>query len=234
MSFTATVPTTAALRDTLAASFSPVTRNEFSASRTVGSAASWAVWGDKTGDLSLFDDTDALLPRLRKDVVVIAATFAPGGTLTNSPPFRNFHAHRSAADGRLRSGLTGSPLEGAFLTNIVKDFPTMYANGLQQDIRYGDLDVERHIVEPFFAEQRALNLGPDTLYIPVGIHARELWDFLVERGDLPDDQRVFHRMVAPGGPRHRGHLVRELRNFSGPVNMPEAVELLLSQRMASA
>ena len=222
--------TLASLGDHLSAPVA-VSVAEYEASRRLDSrqGASWAVWGTTTGDLSIFDDAERVVPRLRKDVVLIGANFGlDKGDAGGFRPFQNFHSAKSGGDTKLRNGVTGTVLEGAFLTDLVKDYPTKYANGLAQEIRTGSLDTERHVRSGFKAEQEALGLDVDTLYIPVGATTRALWDLLVTRGVIPAEQRVFHRRFG-AGPLFAGKPVTNLRHYSGSVNMVAAVEALLAQ-----
>ncbi len=186
------------------------------------------MWGATTGDLSVFDDADALVPRLRKDVVLIGANFGLGKDGDDFKAFQNFHSPTSGGDTKLRNGVRGTVLEGAFLTDLVKDYPTKYANGLATEIRSGALDTERYVRSGFEAEQEALGLSPDTLYVPVGASTRTLWDLLVKRGVIPAEQRVFHRHFG-AGPLFARKPVAYLRHYSGSVNMVAAVEALLAQ-----
>lgn len=92
----------------------------------------------------------------------------------------------------------------------------------------GELDVERYVSEGFQAEQEALDIGLDTLYIPIGARTRELWDLLVGLRVIPAEQRVFHKEYGIG-PLFRGKPVLNLTHYSAAVNMQDAVESLLSQ-----
>lgn len=146
-------------------------------------------------------------------------------------PFQNFHARTSSGDTKLRKALKGTALEGAFLTDLVKDYGTKYADGLKAKIRAGALDIEHHVRAGFTAEQEVLGLGPETLYIPFGGRTRELWDLLVDRGAIPAAQRVFHAEYR-SGPLFQGRAVHNLARYSGAVNMTQAVGALLAQPSA--
>lgn len=206
-----------------------VTSEQYAASRALPArqGGSWALWGETTGDLSVFDE-GAAASRLRRDVVLIGANFGLGGDAGEFRPFQNFHASSSRGDTKLRRALTGTVLEGAFLTDLVKDYPTKYANGLAGAIRREELDVETFVAKGFRAEQAALGLDRDTLYVPIGGRTRELWDRLVQHGAIPEEQRVFHRCYG-GGPSFRGKSVVNLAHYSGAVDMQAAVQALLSQ-----
>lgn len=218
------------LRDHLTAVRTGVSAAEFEASRALDprQGSSWAIWGETTGDLSVFENSVTIAPHLRKDVVLIAANFGLSDDEGRFSSFQNFHARKHRGDTKLRKALTGTVLEGAFLTDIVKDHGTKYATRLGAEIRAGIIDTHTHVVSGFEAEQRALGLGPSTLYIPVGARTRELWDLLVRRGEIPATQRVFHREYG-NGPQFTGKPVRNLAHYSAAVNMVDAVESLLAQ-----
>ncbi|MBD7996449.1 hypothetical protein H9639_14195 [Arthrobacter sp. Sa2CUA1] len=225
---------TKTLNDDLIANRSEVSIAEFEASRRlgaregVGGAASWAVWGNENDDLTIFEDSAAISPRLRKDVVLIGANFGLGGDTGEFPPFKNFHARKSGGDSKLRKAITGTALEGAFLTDIVKDYPTKDAKGLPTEIKSGTLDTNRYVLSGFKTEQEALGLSRDTLYIPMGDTTRILWDLLVDRGVIPAEQRVFHRAYG-NGPLFKERPVTYLRHYAGAVDMVQAVQGLLAQ-----
>lgn len=106
-------------------------------------------------------DADTLLPRLRKDIVLIGANFGLGKDGDDFASFQNFHSPTSGGDTKLRNGVRGTVLEGAFLTDLVKDYPTKYAGGLAKEIRSGALDTDRDVRSGFEAEQEALGRDLD-------------------------------------------------------------------------
>ncbi|MBS1955269.1 MAG: hypothetical protein JST89_13875 [Cyanobacteria bacterium SZAS-4] len=91
-----------------------------------GHYASWAIWADEgvrikdnVGDLSIFDDTPALLPQLKPNVVLVGLNISR--TLLDS--FGNFHDSRpQSQDYKLRYSLQRTSVWGAYMTDIIKDF----------------------------------------------------------------------------------------------------------------
>lgn len=210
-----------------------VSEDEFEASKALPAryGASWAIWGEATDDLSVFD---AFPPNLRKDVVLIGANPGTGGDGGDFTPFKNFHAKKSRGDSKLKNALRGTPLEGAFLTDLVKNYSSKYATGLKHAIRTGELDAQKYVAEGFRAEQEAVGLNEQTLYIPMGAKTRELWDFLVAQKVIPETQRVFHRAYGNGpgldrGPMKPSSKVENLVHYSASVNMAGAIKALLAQ-----
>ena len=88
--------------------------------------------------------------------------------------------------------------------------------------------MDTYVISGFQAEQKALGLSLETLYIPMGGTPRTLWDLLVDQGAIPAEQRVFHRVYG-GEPLFNGKPVENLRHYSGAVNMVAAVQALLAQ-----
>ncbi|MCH1883962.1 hypothetical protein [Agrococcus sp. ARC_14] len=218
------------LQDHLAESRVAVTSRDFELSKSLGTAASWAVWGSEVGDMSVFDDAALITPQLRKDVVLIGANFGMIRDDEVIQRFKNFHAGRSGGDAKLRRGIEGTPLEGAFLTDLLKDYPTPDTQGLKKAILSGEIDIRKHVVEGFAEEQAALGLDTNTLYIPLGRTTQELWELLVALGHIRADQRVFHR-IGNGGPTYNNAVVQNLRHYASAVNMSKAVAALLEQNV---
>jgi hypothetical protein len=70
-------------------------------------------------DLSVFDGEDILLT-LQPNIVLVGLNFSKSGVVTNS--FQNFHGRGGGAY-KIRYALEGTPLWGAYMTDIIKDFP---------------------------------------------------------------------------------------------------------------
>lgn len=207
-----------------------VTRKQFDESRSLPLqyGTSWAVWGSDVGDMSVFDDVESVVPRLRRDVVLIGVN--PGAQKDQRAPqaFQNFHL--TSNDAKLRNAVVGTDLEGALLTDLVKDFATAHASELLAEVRAGRIRLDEKVTEGFRAEQEALGLNEDTLYVPVGKAARLLWDELVRKGAIPESQKVFHKLYGGGPKLEREPIaVENLPHYSGAVDLRKAVSTLLAQ-----
>ncbi|MGD0802603.1 MAG: hypothetical protein ABSA11_00830 [Candidatus Bathyarchaeia archaeon] len=94
-----------------------------------GHHASWAIWADvgekpkdNVGDLSVFDIkyNPGLLQQLNPDIILVGLNVSRG---MMEVPLANFHDARSVSqDFKIRYALSGSPLWGAYITDIIKDF----------------------------------------------------------------------------------------------------------------
>lgn len=194
----------------------PVSPSEFAETKLLPpyNGSSWAVWGENTHDLSIFEDAEEIASRLRKDVVLVGANFGGGedNDVSTMKPFQNFHTKGHRPDGKLRNAVTGTALEGAFMTDLVKNYPTKNASSLARDIVDPSFDFEKHIVAPFRAEQNALGLNEDTLYILMGGNTLKIWNVLVERGVFSSQQRFT-----------------TMKHYAAAVNLVDEVNNLLKQ-----
>ena len=107
-----------------------VTREQFEFIKSkYGLHASWAVWADEgdtpksnMGDLRVLDPeiNKDLLSELNPNVVLVGLNISRGAI---HEPFGNFHDKRPAAtDFKTRFAVKNSPLWGAYMTDIIKDF----------------------------------------------------------------------------------------------------------------
>lgn len=91
-----------------------------------GLHASWAVWPDagetpksNMDDLSIFD-SEEILPILNPNIVLVGLNFSKKDVIHE--PFQNFHGLGGGAY-KIRYALKDTPLWGAYMTDIIKDFP---------------------------------------------------------------------------------------------------------------
>lgn len=98
-----------------------------------GKVASWAVW-EKTEDkpksnianMEIFNlkKNMSLLETLRTDVIMVALNFAREVEMTE--PFLNFHdSNPRGQDFKIRYAFEGTEYYGAYMTDIIKDFPML-------------------------------------------------------------------------------------------------------------
>ena len=142
-----------------------ISREEFEQIRAkLGSHTSWAVWAPQghkptsnISDLSIFNDEEkipATLMKLNPDIVLAGLNGSTGVGLDKIGvnDFENFHSGYSrATDFKIRFATVGTPLEGDFMTAVIKHHyetdSTKVATSLRQNPSY-----ERAKVEEFFNE----------------------------------------------------------------------------------
>ena len=192
----------------------------------VSNYSSWAIWGKTTSDLRVFDVENKPWERLRSDV------FFMGGNTGKLGPeglgkFQNFHAQGHGGDGSLRNALAGGPVEGAYLTDIVKDYPTTDSGPLLKAIAAGDVDIPKHAVLPLQEELRLLNSPEKVTVILLGASTVEVWDAVSRH--LPDD--VASRLTVLKGVRHHSASGSPLETLTAVLAAPlnDSVHVTLSR-----
>lgn len=133
-----------------------------------GDYASWAVWADGTnkpkenvGDLSIFESNEehALLRQLNPSIVFV------GLNISRRIQFAlgNFHDGRaSSMDYKIRYALKGTPLWGAYMTDIIKDFEQRASGKMMAYLRKNE-DFEKDNLRLFEAELRDLGVNQPIL-----------------------------------------------------------------------
>jgi hypothetical protein len=193
-----------------------VTQQQYDQSKQhLSECASWAVWGEKTGDLTVFDEPD-VVSRLRKDVFLLGGNLgvSKGGRTSN---FSNFHTAGHRGDTRLRKAITGTVLEGAYMTDVVKNYPTTDATKLQRAIRAGDLNIAAHVVGPLRDELDKLSPPSDVIFIVLGKGTAKVWDAVVSHPDFDS--------AAIGGVR----VVTDVPHYTAPVKFAEKIREVLAR-----
>jgi len=121
-----------------------------------GAYASWAVWAEagetpksNVGDLSVLDPdrNPSLFGILRSDTVMVALNFSR--PLSEPPPFHNFHSPSARAqDFKIRHAFARTPYYGAYMTDFIKNLPTLRSSELRE-----------HLNEPLLRESADALLG---------------------------------------------------------------------------
>ena len=120
--------------------------------------SSWAIWADQgdtpksnVGDLSVLDPSTnpKLLPTLNPNIVLVALNISRGDITL---PFGNFHDARSeATDYKIRYATNDTPLWGAYMTDIIKDFEEKISGKVKSYLRE-NRDFEKENVDFFVQE----------------------------------------------------------------------------------
>jgi len=136
-----------------------ITREQFELiKKKHGYHASWAVWADEgdtpksnMGDLSVLDPdiNKDLLSQLNPNVVLVGLNISRGGI---DEPFGNFHDRRpEATDYKTRFAAKNSPLWGAYMTDIIKDFEQKISGAVSAYLKQ-NRDFERENAKTFLQE----------------------------------------------------------------------------------
>jgi hypothetical protein len=122
-------------------------------SNKYGYVASWALWakaGEKPksniSDMSVFDVNlnPRVLDLVTTDIVMVALNFAR--EVEFDRPFMNFHAaNPHAQDYKIRYAFEGTEFYGAYMTDIIKDFPMLSSSDVLKHLRNNPSDVQNQI-----------------------------------------------------------------------------------------
>ena len=172
-----------------------VSREVFESSgRLLSSWSSWALWGATTYDLTVFEPATLPWDRLRCDIFLLGGNTGlfNGGKTT---AYSNFHTRGHAGDTKLRRAVEGTPLSGAFMTDVIKDYPTADSSDLMKDIAAGRVDMTRSFVEPLMLEFETLNAPADAAIVLMGRGTETLWNTVTAHPSVPrglvDDLQVY-------------------------------------------
>ena len=120
-----------------------------------GEVASWAVWAkastggtvrENISNMEIFDITKnpSTLNTLKNNVVMVALNFAR--KLKTPEPFLNFHdPNLYGQDYKIRYAFEGTEYYGAYMTDIIKNYPQLLANDVLIHLRNNPDEVRKHI-----------------------------------------------------------------------------------------
>lgn len=123
--------------------------------KKMGKVASWAVW-DKAGDkpksnisnMELLDisSTPSTLKVLQTNVVMVALNFAR--EVEMNEPFLNFHdSNPHGQDYKIRFAFEGTEYYGAYMTDIIKDFPMLSSKDVLEYLKENPDKLQNQINE---------------------------------------------------------------------------------------
>ncbi len=176
--------------------------------------SSWAVWseaGEKAksnvGDLGVFDfdQNPNLLEQLNPNFVLVALNISRGEI---TEPLANFHDPRpEATDFKIRYALKGTPLWGAYMTDIIKDYENKLSNEVRDYLKIHPNFVLEN-VNRFNDELRCLDMRSPTL-IAFG---NEVYDILNRYlGSDFKILRIKHYAYRQSKEEYRDHVLKVLR-----------------------
>jgi len=122
-----------------------------------GLHSSWAIWSDPTDtvksnmeDISFFDE-DSIVEQLNPNNILVGLNIS--GYIPKS--FENFHGRGGGAY-KIRYATKGTDLWGAYLTDIIKDYPERMATNVRKYLRENKEIVEKNILS---FEQEIKDIG---------------------------------------------------------------------------
>lgn len=148
-----------------------ITKDQYHAISTkYGHVCSWAVW-DKANekpksnianmDVFDLDRNPNLLQTLRTNVVMVALNFSRN--VAFNKPFMNFHdANPLGQDFKIRYAFEGTPFYGAYMTDIIKDYPMLSSKDVLSYLKANPGEVVVQL-NRFREEMNFINAGTPTI-----------------------------------------------------------------------
>ena len=150
-----------------------ITRQEFEKIRVeLGAHTSWAIWspqGERAksniGDLSIFNDEDKItniLQKLNPNIILagLNAASGDGEEPMDIKSFANFHSsYARATDYKIRFATSGTALEGAFMTDVIKNHVETKSEIVNKSLKSSP-EYESLKVEEFFREIKYVSNSP--------------------------------------------------------------------------
>lgn len=138
-----------------------------------GGVASWALWSttqnSDTSDTSIFElsQSNSNLGRLHSNVVFVALNISGQIKI----PFGNFHGGKR--DFMLRDAVKDTPLEGAYMTDLIKNYEDKNATSVVRYFKGHPSEFEQHVIN-FLEEVRDVCTTKDPALIALGNGVFEL------------------------------------------------------------
>jgi len=137
-----------------------------------GLHASWAVWAEEgdapksnMDDLGIFEKEDIHL-ELNPEVVLVGLNFSNDSSVKN--PFQNFH-WKGGGDFKVRYAVRNTPFWGAYMTDIIKDFPELVSTNVMSHLKKNQSVVDENIVS--FKEELQDIGASNPILVGLGNHA---------------------------------------------------------------
>ena len=113
-----------------------------------GGHASWAIWSEEQDtpksnmeDVSFFDDKE-IYKQLNPDIIMVGLNISK---TFDETPFLNFHGKGGGAY-KIRYATKDTPYWGAYLTDIIKDFPVAESNKAMRYLKNNPDVIDKNIV----------------------------------------------------------------------------------------
>ena len=156
--------------------------------------SSWAVWAPELdtpksnmGNLSIFDvsNNPHLLNQLNPNIILVGLNPSHEVPKTDQKLFGNFHnGGPHSQDYKIRYGLKDTFLEGAYMTDIIKDFPELVSGNVLKYLKKNPKILEHNI--KLFEEEIKFLGSEDPIIIAFGSIC---YKFLLE--NLSSDFNIF-------------------------------------------
>lgn len=174
-----------------------------------GLHSSWAVWAEETDtvksnmeDISFFDD-DSIVEQLNPNNILVGLNIS--GYIPKS--FENFHGKGGGAY-KIRYATKDTPLWGAYITDIIKDFPERIATNVRSYLKDNKEFVEKNILS-FEQEIEDIGAVNPTIYA----FGNDAFSILDEHlGSKYSIKKLMHYSHFVGKEKYREHVLEVIND----------------------
>jgi hypothetical protein len=181
-----------------------------------GRVASWAVW-DQVGEkpksnisnMGIFDVSarGEILNVLRTDIVFVALNFSRDVEMQE--PFLNFHdANPYGQDYKLRHALVGTDFYGAYMTDLVKDFPQISSKDVMKHLKENPCEIMKQI-DSFKDEMKFIGAEKPTI-LALGRNVYDLLKRHLDESYYSNLISLMHYSHQISKEKYRGELHKKL------------------------
>ena len=119
-----------------------------------GQTSSWAIWSEKgdkpTSNIGCLDvlnphKNGQLLETLTTQIVMVGLNISTEGRIVDD--FSNFHSkHATAKDYKIRAAFRGTPYWGAYMTDVIKNFPEKSSGDVVKHFKARRDELDEHLL----------------------------------------------------------------------------------------
>jgi hypothetical protein len=173
-----------------------------------GKHASWAIWSDEEDtptsnmeDVSFFNDKE-IYKQLNPNIILVGLNIS---TTFDETPFLNFHGKGGGAY-KIRYATKNTPYWGAYLTDIIKDFPEAESNKAMSFLRKNPKIIDQNI-DSFLQEIEDISSENPKIFA-FGNDAYNILDMIINKNFTL--YKLRHYSNYEGKEAYRQHLISEL------------------------
>jgi hypothetical protein len=183
-----------------------------------GDVCSWAVWakvGDtpksNIADMRIFDinKNPGLLKILQPNIVMVALNFARD-TTNFKKPFMNFHdSNPYGQDYKIRYAFEDTPYYGAYMTDIIKNYPEVDSNKVFQILKKNPDKVKENI--DFFQEELNFVCSGKPLILAFGIQTFNMLEKNLDKSKYTKLIKITHYSHQISKERYREDVLGQIQ-----------------------
>jgi len=183
-----------------------------------GYVCSWAVW-EKTddtpksniADMSIFNinKNPQLLKILQPNIVMVALNFARD-TSDFQKPFMNFHdSNPYGQDYKIRYAFEDTPYYGAYMTDIIKNYPEVNSKKVFQTLKKDPNKVKENI--DFFEKELKFVCSDKPLILAFGTQAFEILEKNLDKSTYTKLIKITHYSYRIGKEKYRKKVLSQIK-----------------------